>query len=99
MMGRQWPVALAAVLIGMIVLGFWIWQNSAERRAILRMPVEQRQQAVTSTLRTLETLCGDHRADALEEYCEAQASFVLQFPECDQSCRQRALPLTVHPAR
>ncbi|MCU1281485.1 MAG: hypothetical protein JWM53_5031 [bacterium] len=96
---RMLRIGLIALFV-LAISGYWLWQGAAQRRAVLRLPAEQRQRAVSSTLHVLDTLCAGDIDTALGSYCEDQAQFVLQFPECDRGCRERAEALTAHhPAR
>jgi len=77
-------LALCALLVG--TFGLWIWRLSAEQRAVDRLTAEQRRSALVQTYRTLETVCAG-RPKGLEDYCQKQASFLLELPECDPACR------------
>jgi hypothetical protein len=79
----QWT-ALCALLVGAI--GLWIWKLSAEQRAVVHLTAEQRRLALVETYRTLETVCAGS-PKGLEDYCQKQASFLLELPECDPECR------------
>jgi hypothetical protein len=78
-----WIVVAAAIVAA---LGLWIWQGSAQRRALESLGAGERRALFLRTEDTLRTACVDPPA-ALAGYCEQQASFLREFPECDQPCR------------
>lgn len=80
---------IALVAIGLIVL--WVWNQGAERRAISRLPPSDRANLYRHDLESLRALCGEGpRTDALDRECRERAEFIVQFPECDQSCQELA---------
>jgi hypothetical protein len=79
------------VLAIIAVLAFWIWREGRERRALSALPAQDRAELYHREFETLRTLCGHGpREDALQQQCKARAEFLLQFPECDASCRELA---------
>lgn len=88
------------ILPGLAVVGlalYWLWNVSAERRAIRALTPEQRAALHQSALESLKTACSS--ADpSLDDYCRAQARVLLDLPECDALCRELALR-QLHSAR
>lgn len=87
MLGR-----IATVLSLVAVLAVWGWWLGAERRAVRALPAEERMALFAQTLRGFEDLCRPPRA-GLEQHCRRQASFLLNFPECDEHCLSLARPI------
>jgi hypothetical protein len=87
---RQVLVALAALLVvGIGVVRYW--HAAAERRAIARMPHEERRALFEQTRWTVELLCAPRPIDAgLRGRCEDLGSFLAAFPECDAECSSLA---------
>src|SRR5512140_1978259 len=78
----------AAALLTFLLLARVLWSSGAERRALMRLPAQQRHEAFVREYGVLEQVCGrGPRDDALTERCRTQAEFVLDFPECDADCR------------
>jgi hypothetical protein len=78
----------------LIALGLalaFAWSSGAEHRAIEGIDPVLRREVYEQAMGELERLCGaGRRDDALEKRCLAQVAFVLQFPECDDSCQRLA---------
>ncbi len=84
--------ALTSILVALGVLGgvaFWIWSQGAERRAIHDLPPDARKAVYARTLENVRSVCKTPDL-ALEEYCREQAALLLEFPECDDPCRELA---------
>jgi hypothetical protein len=80
---------VALLATGAIAL--WLRHEVAERRAISRLPVEERAELFRREINAFQALCGrGPRTDALQAQCKEKAEFILKFPECDQSCQQLA---------
>jgi hypothetical protein len=87
-----WTLLLA--LVAVAALSYWGWSQGNERRAIARLPAEQRQGAYRAALQTLERLCPrPAAAGELRDACEKQATLLVSFPECDAHCHGLADPL------
>jgi hypothetical protein len=81
----------AALVVISVVVGIWIWTQGAQKRAISRLPADERAEIYRREIETLHRLCGrGPRSDALKEECERRATFVLEFPECDPNCKALA---------
>jgi hypothetical protein len=85
-------VTVVALTLGFgACLGLWLWSRVDESTAIRSLPPAERQELFRSTLHTLQGACAPStRADGLEAFCNDQARFVLQFPECDNACQSQA---------
>jgi cytochrome b pre-mRNA-processing protein 3 len=80
-------VAVPAVALLLAVVVFWPGGLAAERKALIRMPAEERRELYDETRRNAESLCaGAHRERALIGRCERTAEFLQAFPECDEAC-------------
>jgi len=83
-----WVVA-AAIAAGIAIAA--VRTPSAEQRALSRMPPDERGKVYARAMENVKALCGQGpRTDALERECAEQIRFVLQFPECDDACRDIA---------
>jgi hypothetical protein len=86
---RRRPRSMLLALSLLIAIGVWIWWQGSERRAIRNLPVYERAALYQRTLANVKTVCGSSDL-ALEEYCRDQARLLLEFPECDDVCREMA---------
>jgi hypothetical protein len=82
----------ALALLPMAALGVWAWSLGAERRAIYSLPADERAVVYADTIQAFDAACNPPRA-GLTSHCRSQASFLLNFPECDDHCRGVAAPL------
>jgi hypothetical protein len=82
----RWTLlALAAAA----AIALWIWRQGAEGREIRGLPAAERQVVYDRTMQNLRAVCTDEKR-SLHAYCKREAEFVLNFPECDPSCRELA---------
>lgn len=84
--GRRLALAGLALLV-MALFGWALWLGQAPQRAIRSLPPEQRARLYERTIEELITLCEPPVAEGLLEHCQAQRSFVSEFPECKAECR------------
>jgi hypothetical protein len=74
--------------------------SGSERRALRRLPDEQRRALLTRTVEELQQTCVKGRPDALATHCRHLASFAAQFDECTGACAAVVrLELTPNPTR
>jgi hypothetical protein len=74
------------VAVGVAIL-LWSGGLTGERRAIVRMDPVERRALYDETHRNAVALCSQARSeDALRDRCVESASFLLEFPECDEAC-------------
>lgn len=83
-------VAIAALAV--TAIGLWGWSLSAERRAIYHLPSDERAVVYFDAMKAFEATCAPPRA-GLNEYCRSQATFLANFPDCDERCRQVTAPM------
>jgi hypothetical protein len=76
----------AVVLAVVAAVGFWIWRATAERRAIEALGPEERHGLFLRTEENLRSACAAP-PEPLLSYCQQQASFLLEFPECGEACK------------
>lgn len=82
---KRWLAALAFFVAAIVVM--WISWTPSESRAIERMSPELRAQLYRETLAATRTLCEAARTDdTLRDRCSSSAEFLLEFPECDDTC-------------
>jgi hypothetical protein len=81
--------ALGFVLLPITFVLLCGWFLGAQRRALAALPAAQREVAYAKTLSAFEAMCVSP-AIGLEAQCRTQARFLLDFPECDEHCRQLA---------
>lgn len=91
---RRIRSALLAIVIAAIGIGYWVWKEGAQERAISALPGVERTRLFERTLEDLRLCRAEGRRDGLREYCERQAMLALAFPECGAVCRSLALPWT-----
>jgi hypothetical protein len=70
-------------------VGFWVWSEGSEQRAIHRLPRDERLALYQRTLENVRTICVSQDL-ALGPYCAEQARILLLFAECDDECRRLA---------
>lgn len=79
---------------------FWHQQTAPELGAL---PLSERRTLYLRTLDTLRTSCAAaspaSAPAALDDHCRHQATFIVQFPECDARCQTLAEPFLPKPAR
>ena len=84
-------VAGAVLLFLFGLAALWMRNQGAERRALSELPADERAALYRHDLDSFRVLCGQGpRKDALEKRCADSATFILQFPECDDDCRKLA---------
>ena len=89
-----------AVLLAFLVLAFLVWEGGDERRALMKLPPEERQEVFRREFADLQELCGrGPREDAMKDRCRSHAEFVLEFLECDAACADLANSHLAHATR
>jgi hypothetical protein len=73
--------------------------SGREGKAIRDLPQRDREALYGRTLETLRTVCSNSRGDSLSDFCQAQAKFVSEFPECDPGCQELAGTFWPRPTR
>jgi hypothetical protein len=93
--GNRLALAVLGVVVAVIVSILVAAAHVNPAIDLSRLPVAVRQGYVARSLQDLTEGCA--RPDALpgfvRQHCEAQARFVLEFPECDSQCRSVAAKL------
>jgi len=82
---RRWWEALAVGLVALGTIAMWAWSDGDQRRALERMPEAERRAGYLRTLESQQQICAAPR-QGLQAYCQAQADFLAEFPECDSAC-------------
>jgi hypothetical protein len=83
--------AAVILLLVLAVLRFWPWLRISEQNAVKQLPELERHALYQRTLHNLASTCAQGRLpNGLEEFCQLQARFILEFPECDSDCLQLA---------
>jgi hypothetical protein len=91
-------VILLVAAIGCVIL--WHWTRADEPTAIRALPTADRRALFEGTLRTLQSVCdAQRRPPGLDGFCNEQAIFVEQFPECEAVCRALAKAARTQPTR
>ena len=82
-------VTVSLLLLAAIVcVALWRWSRDDETSAIRTLPAPDRRALFDGTLRTLASVCDpQRRPTGLDGYCNEQAIFIAQFPECEAACR------------
>ena len=90
---RRWLVGVTAFVCGLLVVLLWIWRSPSEPGALRRMAPDDRARLYQETYAATRTLCDAARNDdGLRDRCASWAEFLLDFPECDDACREFAIP-------
>jgi len=98
-MRQKWTL-LAVVATVIAAAALWLWPDASEQEAIRELPQAERRELYERTLRTLETSCNPRSLpEGLEAFCRDQSEFIVQFPECEGSCRAIAKPHRSVPTR
>jgi len=82
----------ALALLPLAAMVVWVWSLGAERRGIYSLPADERAVVYADTMQAFDAACAPPPA-GLTNHCRSQASFLLNFPECDNHCRGVAAPL------
>jgi hypothetical protein len=92
---------LILVIFSLGVLGLlWLRANSARERALQDLTRSERAALYARTLENLREVCQlPLRKTGLSDYCEGQARFAVEFPECDEQCKNLAAPYLAQPSR
>lgn len=80
--------AVVLLLLGAAMLLIWI--DGSKAQAVRDLPPAERQALYRRTLEDLRTVCAARHANDLDGHCRDQARFILEFPECDDTCRRLA---------
>jgi hypothetical protein len=86
---RSWLRAVLVAIAVAAVLALMAWCENGEQRAIRQLPAAERQAFFTRTLQSFRSVC-TAPAEALRDHCDGQARLLLEFPECDDACRDLA---------
>jgi hypothetical protein len=90
-------IFLLLVTIACVVL--WRWSQNDEPSAIRALPTPDRQALFDGTLRALSVCDPQKRPPGLEGFCNTQAIFIVQFPECRTACLALAKAARTPPRR
>jgi hypothetical protein len=77
--------------VALVIAGF-AWRGTADRRAMNQLPASERQELYRRVLDDVDRFCRTP-AEAVDDWCRHQASFLADFPECDQRCEGLTRPL------
>jgi len=95
---RGWWFA-ATLAMGLVLMAL-LWSLGSERRAITKMPADERRALYVRQLESVKLMCSLPPVDdALKDRCRDQSTFLGQFPECDEGCRAVIDPILSHPTR
>lgn len=84
---RSFGIGATGTLAALALIVLWILTPSRERDAIVKLPASERRALYERTRQTLESTCETARErTGLDDYCRAQARFLVEFPECDAAC-------------
>jgi hypothetical protein len=87
-------LAALAFVVAAVVVAWLSWGHGGESRALERMSPETRAELYRETLAETRTLCEVARTDeSLRDRCSSSAEFLLEFPECDDTCHTFASAL------
>jgi hypothetical protein len=91
-------------MAGLVLLwgvGFALYDalGNSERRALARMPADERQALYTREYEAFRGLCDTLGAGALASRCRERASFLEKFPECEGACREAIRRFRQEPTR
>ena len=90
---------LVSVAMVLGLAGPWLLAARCREREVHTLPPAERAAFVQRTLANLEGPCAQAEAPALTDACRAQAELLLEFPECDEPCRQLVQRVTHRPTR
>jgi hypothetical protein len=79
-------------VLSLLLVVLWVWWLGAERRAVRALPPAERATIFAQTLHEFADLCAPSRP-GLEQHCRRQASFLVNFPECDEHCQSLTRPI------
>jgi hypothetical protein len=85
---RLWAAIGLVGLAGAVVAAWWA--QGEETRQLRALPEPQRAALYQRTIDNLRTICDPAPGRSLRDFCRSQAELALQFPECDDGCRDIA---------
>lgn len=94
-------VALVAAGVALFAWGA-VMSAHQERDSIRRLAQEERRGLYLRTLQETETICREPAAaesGALRDHCIAQAHFLIELPECGETCLRSAEAILPHAHR
>ncbi len=89
----RWQRKLLVVLVAVAILGAaiaYFWSQTEETRALMALPEAERVGLYWRTLENLKIICDPAPGRSFRDFCRAQASLVLEFPDCDAACHDIA---------
>jgi hypothetical protein len=96
---RRQALGLAALLLGtLLVAGAILFQMTAPRRAVLRLPPAERAELFARTRSEAEALCA-RPEPVFEEECARRLDLLGLFPECGSDCQRFLAAHRPRPAR
>lgn len=83
-----WIVLVVLALVA--AAAAYVWVEGQEGRALRALPEAERRGLYLRTMENLRTVCDPAPGRSLREFCRTQAELAVQFPECDDPCREIA---------
>ena len=97
---RRWVSGVALVMLLAGGLSLWTWREGADQRALRQMAPVDRGALYEEASRYADALCAAAETEgSLQSRCTDAAEFLLDFPECDDACRERVRAHIREPAR
>ena len=84
----SWAAILVLTIL-FAVIADW-WSADGEPRELRTLPETQRAGLYHRTIENLKTICDPAPGRSMRTFCRSEATFALQFPECDDACQQLA---------
>lgn len=95
--GQKLAVGVAIGTVLALVAGL-VFQQTAPRRAVLRLAPAERAELFARTRAEAEALCARHES-VFEEECSRRLDLLRLFPECDADCQRFLNAHRTRPAR
>jgi hypothetical protein len=86
---RHRLIWIVLVVLALVAATFaYIWAQGQEGRALRALPEAERHGLYLRTMENLRTICDPAPGRSLRDFCRTQAELAVQFPECDEPCRE-----------
>ena len=77
-----------AATVGVLWVSSTFWSHQHAKKELMELPPEERMSLYERTLATVRTTCAHSIGSELRDFCQAQASFLSGFPECNSECQR-----------
>lgn len=96
---RRLIQVLLLILFIAFMIALFVRRPIQEQAAIRSMPEAERRATFEKELAAFRSLCVEGPSKEFDARCREHATFLQQFPECDEMCRKETDRFLSHPSR